>query len=196
MHHPMDYVNDPWMRMVLRGRLVAPWRRRRFGAFGRNSMIHKPLGIIGPWKMEVGDDVHVFHGAWLATERSSWEKPGPALVLGDGVTMGRHVTIVASESVVIEPGAGIASFTTITDNDHTLEPGRHILDTPLISRPVRIGEGAWVAERVAITAGAQIGRYCVIGANSVVRGEIPDYSVAVGAPARVVKQLRPDEIRA
>ena len=38
--------------------------------------------------------------------------------------------------------------------------------------------------------GADIGRCCIIGANSVVRGEIPDYSIAVGAPARVVGSTR------
>jgi acetyltransferase-like isoleucine patch superfamily enzyme len=55
-----------------------------------------------------------------------------------------------------------------------------------VTAPIRIGRGTWIAERVAVLKGANIGRCCIIGAHSVVRGEIPDYSIAVGAPARVV----------
>jgi acetyltransferase-like isoleucine patch superfamily enzyme len=64
------------------------------------------------------------------------------------------------------------------------------MHNPLVSTPVRIGEGTWIGERVAVLRGADIGRCCMIGANSVVRGEIPDYSIAVGAPARVVGSTR------
>jgi acetyltransferase-like isoleucine patch superfamily enzyme len=52
--------------------------------------------------------------------------------------------------------------------------------------PIRIGRGTWLAERVAVLRGSSIGRCCIVGANSVVRGELPDYSIAVGTPARVV----------
>jgi acetyltransferase-like isoleucine patch superfamily enzyme len=60
----------------------------------------------------------------------------------------------------------------------------------MVSSPVRVGAGTWIGERVAVLRGANIGRCCIIGANSVVRGEIPDYSIAVGAPARVVGSTR------
>jgi acetyltransferase-like isoleucine patch superfamily enzyme len=56
----------------------------------------------------------------------------------------------------------------------------------LETSPVRIGEGTWIGDRVAVLRGANIGKQCVIGTNSVVRGTIPDYSIAVGAPAKVV----------
>ena len=52
-----------------------------------------------------------------------------------------------------------------------------------------IGRGTWLAERVAVLRGSSIGRCCIVGANSVVRGELPDYSIAVGAPARVVGEV-------
>lgn len=50
-----------------------------------------------------------------------------------------------------------------------------------------IGEGSWIGENVCVI-GASVGRHCVIGANAVVTKDIPDYSVAVGAPARVIKK--------
>ncbi len=54
-------------------------------------------------------------------------------------------------------------------------------------RDVVIGNGSWIGEHVCII-GASIGRHCVIGANSVVTRDIPDYSVAVGSPAIVIKK--------
>ena len=48
-----------------------------------------------------------------------------------------------------------------------------------------IGDGSWLGHGTVVLPGAHIGRHVVIGANSVVTGEIPDFSVAAGAPARV-----------
>jgi acetyltransferase-like isoleucine patch superfamily enzyme len=75
----------------------------------------------------------------------------------------------------------------VIDSNHTWTTGHpSVLYNPIETAPVRIGEGTWVADRAAILAGADIGRQCIIGANSVVRDTIPDFSVAVGSPARVV----------
>ena len=60
---------------------------------------------------------------------------------------------------------------------------------PIVTSPVRIGAGTWVAERVAILRGADIGKGCIIGANSVVKGKIPDGSIAAGVPAKVVGKV-------
>jgi acetyltransferase-like isoleucine patch superfamily enzyme len=54
--------------------------------------------------------------------------------------------------------------------------------------PVVIGDGSWIGAGSVILPGARIGKHVAIGANSVVNGEIPDFSVAVGSPAKVVKQ--------
>lgn len=77
----------------------------------------------------------------------------------------------------------------ITDNLHGYrDVNLAILHQPVIQRNfVEIGEGSWLGENVCII-GACVGKHCVIGANSVVTKDIPDYSVAVGSPARVIKQ--------
>jgi acetyltransferase-like isoleucine patch superfamily enzyme len=59
-------------------------------------------------------------------------------------------------------------------------------------RAVRIGDGSWLGFGSVVLPGADIGRHVVIGANSVVTGTIPDYSVAVGAPAKVIRRHLPD----
>lgn len=58
----------------------------------------------------------------------------------------------------------------------------------LLSKLFCIGEGSWIGENVCV-CGANIGKHCVIGANSVVTKDIPDYSVAVGCPARIIKKI-------
>lgn len=67
----------------------------------------------------------------------------------------------------------------------TTDPSRAIRDQPGARTLVRIGEGTWVGSAAIVMA--DVGRHCVIGAGSVVTQPIPDYSVAVGSPARVVK---------
>jgi len=69
---------------------------------------------------------------------------------------------------------------------------------PIIQQPVKykgevvIGKNSWIGENVSII-GAKIGKHCVIGANSFVNSDIPDYSIAVGTPAKVIKKLNIDE---
>ena len=62
-------------------------------------------------------------------------------------------------------------------------------------QPVRIGAGSWLGHGTVVLPGATIGRHVVIGANSVVRGTIPDFCVAAGNPARSVKTLVPSDGR-
>ncbi len=62
------------------------------------------------------------------------------------------------------------------------------MDQPLILGNVKIGEGCWLGENVLVLPGKKIGKKCIIGAGAVVSHDIPDYSLAVGNPARVVKK--------
>jgi acetyltransferase-like isoleucine patch superfamily enzyme len=89
--------------------------------------------------------------------------------------------------VTIGEGVLMAANVTIIDCDHTMDgPHLNAAYNPLVTSPIRIGRGTWIGQGAVILRGANIGERCVIGANSVVRGEIPPYSVVVGAPARVV----------
>lgn len=98
-----------------------------------------------------------------------------------------QLTISASSQVIIEPNVLGGSYVSIIDSDHTITDADHNpLFNPVETEPIRVGRGTWLGERVTVTRGASIGRKCIVGAHSVVRGEIPDNSIAVGAPARVV----------
>lgn len=169
---------------------MAPWRRRQFHRFGDGAVVHKPNAILGGHHIAIGAHTLILHGAWLAVETQAQDKPAPVLSIGDRVGIRPFCTISAAESVVIEDDVVIASYTSVIDSDHTFAQGRpNVMHNGIVTAPIRIGRGTWIAERVAVLRGATIGRCCIIGANSVVRGDIPDFSIAVGAPARVVGQV-------
>jgi len=169
---------------------MRPWRRRRFARFGEHSMIHRPRWLYGEQKIEIGSGVMCFQGAWISAERDGWSRPGPQLIIGDGVVMRTRASISATTRIVIEDNVLLAGNVSIIDSDHTVagadEPSVNPLWRPSVSAPIRIGEGTWIAEHCTILRGADVGRRCIIGANSVVTGQIPDHSIAVGSPARVV----------
>ena len=183
-----DLRDEPMRRVVLRAKFTRPYWRRRFARFGSDAILHRPDWVYGPQKISIGDRVVILKSVWLAVERVAWDNPEPVVRIGDGVAIRPYCTISAAESIVIEDDVVIAAFSTLLDSDHVHGgPDANIVwGGKLATSPIRIGRGTWIGERVAVLRGASIGQFCTIGSNSVVRGEIPDYSIAVGAPARVV----------
>jgi acetyltransferase-like isoleucine patch superfamily enzyme len=180
-------MTEPLWRVSMRGRALEPYRRWQFESFGKRSIVHRPNWIYGPHKISVGEAVLVMPGSWLAVERQAWGIEGPVLRIGDRVAMRTNCTLSAACAIVIEDDVVLGGGVTVVDSDHTWDAGHpSVLYNPLDTAPVRIGRGSWIGDRVAVLKGSRIGEFCLIGANSVVRGEIPDHSVAVGAPARVV----------
>lgn len=187
------WAEEPMKRVALEGRVLRPLRVRRFHRFGAASILHRPDWIYGPHKIAIGDHVVIHKSAWLSVERPAWGRPGPVLRIGSGVGIRSYCTISAAESVVLEDNVLVAGHASVVDSDHTQGgPSEQVVFNPLVTAPVRIGRGSWIGERCSILRGSDIGAHCVIGANSVVRGYIPDHSVAVGAPARVVGSTRRD----
>ncbi len=109
------------------------------------------------------------------------------LRIGDKVVFARDVTVNCYLDIEIGASTLIADWTYICDFDHKTEDlDLPIKDQGLVKSPVRIGPDCWLATKVTVTRGTDIGRGAVIGANSVARGNIPAYAIAVGVPAKVV----------
>lgn len=145
------------------------------------------MWIFGPQHIAIGSHVLVLHQSWLSVETPAWGRESPALRIGNRVGIRPYCSISAADSVTIEDDVIIGAYSSVIDSDHTFSDGRpNVMHNQLATTPITIGRGTWIAERVAILRGAAIGDCCIIGANSVVRDAIPSYSIAVGAPARVV----------
>lgn len=113
---------------------------------------------------------------------------------GGSIHLGRHVRInqgcVLTAHAKIEIGAHslVGEYVSIRDANHKIEGDVLIRESGHIAKPIVIGENVWIGRGCMILPGTQIGNGAVIGANSVVRGEIPARAIAVGAPAKVISE--------
>ena len=159
--------------------------KKRFKSIGINSIIIKPMQIDKPGTIEIKDNVSIYQYAWIMGGSGTKS----TLTIDSGVTIGHFVHIVAVNDVYIEKNVLIADKVFISDCSHSYESMEiSIKDQGIkvLSRTV-IGENSWIGENVCIL-GSRIGKKCVIGANSVVTEDIPDYCVAVGSPVRIIKK--------
>jgi acetyltransferase-like isoleucine patch superfamily enzyme len=165
--------------------------RRLFNHFGGGSLIFSPLNIANPEHISIGKHVHIGHSARIEafTGWHGGQQFSPELEIQDGVSIGQNFTVGCANKVVIGRNTVISFDVFITDNDHAYEQiGVPVMEQPLIVQKTIIGENCFIASGVKILAGTVLGKQCIVGSNSVVRGEFPDYCVIVGAPARMVKR--------
>jgi maltose O-acetyltransferase len=106
---------------------------------------------------------------------------------GDNVFFNVNCVVLDENTVTIGSnvlfGPGVQLYTA----SHPLEA--QMRRTHKISKPISIGDDCWIGGNAIICPGVTIGNGCVIGAGSVVTKDIPDYSMAVGNPAKVIKKL-------
>lgn len=176
---------------TLRNRLLA----RKLGV---NSIFIGAGALIrGLSYMQIGDDFVAAPDLWLeAVSQFNEQTFTPRLVIGKHVRVSRWVHIAVTHRVEIGDDVLIGSKVLITDHDHGCysEPSTSP-DIPPALRPLTghkttlVGSRVWLGDGVVVTAGSVIGEGSVIGANSVVIGTIPPFTIAVGSPARVIKQF-------
>ncbi len=163
--------------------------RGDFRRLGPRSALSLPIRLQGTEHIEIGARVFVGPNSWLEVIAPAERRSHAAIQIHDGVSIAGFCTITSRSSVVIERNVLIARYAYISDHSHA--HAAH--DLPIKDQgiadvaPVRIREGAWLGQNVVVCPGVTIGRNAVIGANSVVKSDVPDYCVAVGAPARVVR---------
>ncbi|MBQ0007158.1 MAG: galactoside O-acetyltransferase [bacterium] len=106
------------------------------------------------------------------------------------VTIGKDCIIMngclmmSAGGITIEDGAMIAANCQLISNNH--DPYERCVIT---CKPVQIKKGAWIGAGSTILPGVTVGKYAIVGASSTVTKDIPDYAVAVGSPAKVIKYL-------
>jgi acetyltransferase-like isoleucine patch superfamily enzyme len=156
----------------------------------------KPTTIYNEQYISIGDDVLIGPGVAL----SAGMVPGqeclvtPVVTIGDRCLIGRGSGIVGHFSITIGNDVWTGHHVYITDQNHGYEDvSQPISLQTQPERPVTIGDGSWLGHGSVVLPGVTIGRHVVIGANSVVTNDIPDFCVAVGAPAKVIRRF--DESR-
>lgn len=149
--------------------------------FGKRVEIHATPDV---GRLEIGRWVHIGDGNAIRCHEGS-------LRIGDKVVFGKDNVVNTYLDIEIGASTLVADWCYICDFDHcTGDITLPIKDQGIVKSPVRIGPDTWIAAKVTILRKTVIGRGCVLGAHSVVKGTIPDYSVAVGIPAKVVKNRK------
>ncbi len=162
-------------------------RRWRYGQYGRNTFILKPISIGNPSHIYLGNNVIIKEFCWISA--CGYNGKNPNLTIKDGTVIGHSNHIFATNKIVIEEDVITADRVYIGDSNHNYQN----IEIPIMHQGVKnnniikIGAGSWIGENACIV-GASIGKHCVIGANCVVTKDVPDYSVVVGIPQRVIKR--------
>jgi acetyltransferase-like isoleucine patch superfamily enzyme len=169
----------PWNKLRIRREFM----RRR--AFARWPVHGNVLEAFREGRLEVGEHTLFEPHVWITA-------PGQARVrIGSQSFLNIAVMVAAHELVEIGDHCMFANGCFVTDANHRFDD----LDKPVpwqgftSKGPTRVGDNVWCGANVVITSGVTVGERCVIGANSVVTQNLPAFSIAFGAPARVVKRI-------
>lgn len=151
---------------------------------GLKSYLGKPIFFMGLSRLSIGSRFRLYPG-WRIEILSKG-----AITISDDVSIGQGLHLIAVDNeLTIGRGVVISSDVLITNSDHTFE----VIDIPIYMQPMltkktAIGDNCFIGTGAKILAGTELGCQCIVGANSVVKGAFPDYSVIAGNPARVIKK--------
>lgn len=162
--------------------------KRTFKNVGQKSFIIKPIFINNPDCIHLGDNCEIWNGARIECIKNwSTDVFNPKITIGDNTIINQNCHITCASSVNIGNDVGISHGVTITDINHnTGDKKLAVVNQGITTTPVVIEDGVTIGANAVILGGVKIGKHAVIGANAVVKKDVPDYCIAVGVPARVI----------
>jgi acetyltransferase-like isoleucine patch superfamily enzyme len=107
--------------------------------------------------------------------------------IGEDTRLNRGCTLTSYAQIRIDDFTIIGEFVSIRDANHGLKRGEPMRYQPHTCKPILIGRDVWIGRGSCILPGVTIGEGAVIGANSVVTRDVPDFAIAGGVPAKVIK---------
>ena len=169
-----------------------PWNRARIhlelmrrGAFARWPVHGNVLEAFSEGRLEIGEHTLLEPHVWITA-------PGDARVrIGSGTFLNIGVMVAALDLVEIGDHCMFANGCFISDSNHRFDDrSRPVPWQGFVSKgPTRVGDNVWCGANVVIASGVEVGERSVIGANSVVTADVPPFSIAAGAPARVLRTI-------
>ncbi len=165
--------------------VLARWTFRRATLVGKRTRARGRLRIFNRGTITIGESVHI-RSTPVRSELVCFE--GAELEIGNSTFINYGTSICATQSIRIGQKCSIGNHCIVLDNHfHSLEPERRSTMPP--SAPVVLGNNVWLGVRVTVLPGVRIGDGAVIGAGSVVTKDIPARTLALGVPARVIREL-------
>lgn len=171
------------------------WYESSITQVGKGLFIGKSFYVRGGKCIIIGDNVsfgnHCVLTAWTSY---AGVKMAPSIKIGNDSHFGEYNHITSTNCIVIGDGVLTGRWVTITDNAHgktdyeslQIPPAKRIMYS---KGKVVIGNNVWIGDKATILPGVIIGDGVIVGANSVVTKDIPDYCIVAGNPAKVIKQI-------
>ena len=181
-----------WQKWRWYERNSLPWNRLRIhrevmrrGAFARWPLHGNVLEAFRDGRLELGEGVLLEPNVWLTAPE------GARIRIGAGSFLNIGVMVAAVDLVEIGEHCMFANGCFVSDGNHRFDdPDKPVPWQGFTSKgPTRIGANVWCGANVVVGSGVTIGERCVIGANSVVTQDVPAFSIAAGAPARVIRKV-------
>ncbi|KKZ89078.1 acyltransferase [Rhizobium phaseoli] len=166
-------------------KLISAYKARRFFTRAGENLVVKASAEfrrVGHAVLEVGDNVTIQDYAFFQLTM-----PEPKVFIGNNTVIGRRNIITAKNRIVIGSDVLIGSDVQIIDHGHGMRRDMPIRLQKAAIGTVEIGDDVWIGAGAKILMNVKVGKGAVIGANSVVLTDIPEYAIAVGSPAKVVK---------
>ena len=161
------------------------WAPQELARLGTDATIEPGVLIFHPEHVEIGDGVYIGHHTILKGYHRN------RMVIGPRSWIGQQCFFHSAGGITIEECVGIGPGVKILTSAHMGEPvERDIMETELEFAPVHIGAGTDIGVGAVILPGVTIGRRVQVGACAVVATSLPDYTVAAGVPARVLRDRR------
>jgi acetyltransferase-like isoleucine patch superfamily enzyme len=176
------------------------------GSVGRNVVFGQGVVLRHPSKVRIGDDVTIDdqvvldakgttnrgitlgNGVFLGRGTILSCKDGD-ITLGESVNIGFYSEIFSGSSVIVGRHGLFAAYTYLVGGGHEFEnTDLAVLEQPRSSKGIALGDNVWLGAGAKVLDGVRLGNDVVVGAGAVVTSDLPDGAVAVGIPARVVRQ--------
>lgn len=159
--------------------------------FENARLVRRPIFIKGKEKIKFGKNFTT--GRYCRIEAYSNKKE--TIVIGENCQINDNVHIGAVEKIEIGNNVLIASKVFISDHNHgkyqgekQSSPLEKPVERELKSNPIKIGDNVWIGEFCSILPGVTIGKGSIIGSNSTITKDVPEYTIVVGNPGKVIKK--------
>lgn len=181
------------------------------GKVGKNVSFGQNVVLRHPHKIKIGDNVVIDDNVVLDAkgQDNNGIKIGDGVFIGrntilnckngdiildDNVNMGFNCQIFSASFVRLGKNALIAAYCYLIGGTHTFKSlDKSPLEQERESKGILLKENIWLGSNVQVMDGVTIGSDCIIGTSAVVNSDIPDFSIAVGIPAKVLKNRKEEK---
>lgn len=162
------------IRLISRGRV----------SFGDKVLVDAGVvfRVSGDAEVNIGENAFVGRHSLIVAK-------GSRIAIGANTHLSHGLTLVATQSIAIGSDCLIGEYVTIRDQDHGIESGALFRLQECVAAPIQIGSNVWIGAHCTVLKSSKIGPNAVIGANSLVNGDLSGNAIHAGTPARTLRDL-------